>query len=228
MVCSQEQCTVQHGVLSLKCVGSCHHPPPLPGSCSQPRVTTVPQSHTLRVTRLLTYTPVPSAPSHPPSHPAPTHVQVKGVSFFGEDDEYVCSGSDCGHVFLWDKAHGTVVLWEEADAEVVNCLEPHPRLPLVLATSGGLSCIAGGGRTGREAGKYAEGTLQWCGGKHVQIQKKDVTKGHASNYVATDPSHGGTQPARKGADRTNSILRKARHAHSVCLQIAKGRLWQIQ
>jgi hypothetical protein len=24
-------------------------------------------------------------------------------------------------------------------------------------------------------------------------------KGHASNYVATDPSHGGTQPARKGA-----------------------------
>jgi hypothetical protein len=43
-------------------------------------------------------------------------------------------------------------------------------------------------------------------------KKKDVTKGHASNYVATDPSHGGTQPARKGADRTNSILRKARHA----------------
>jgi hypothetical protein len=28
-------------------------------------------------------------------------------------------------------------------------------------------------------------------------KKKDVTKGHASNYVATDPSHGGTQPARK-------------------------------
>jgi hypothetical protein len=39
----------------------------------------------------------------------------------------------------------------------------------------------------------------------VVVQKKDVTKGRASNYVATDPSHGGTQPARKGADRTNSI-----------------------
>lgn len=90
-------------------------------------------------------------PSSPP--PSPVVVQVKGVSFFGEDDEYVCSGSDCGHVFLWDKAHGTVVLWEEADAEVVNCLEPHPRLPLVLATSGGLSCIAEGvgGQGGRQA-----------------------------------------------------------------------------
>ena len=51
-------------------------------------------------------------------------------------------------------------------------------------------------------------------GEVVQMKKKDVTKGHASNYVATDPSHGGTQPARKGADRTNSILRKACHAHS--------------
>jgi WD repeat-containing protein 42A len=64
-------------------------------------------------------------------------LQVKGVSFFGEDDEYICSGSDCGHVFLWDKARGNVVWWEEADTEVVNCLEPHPRLPLFLATSGG-------------------------------------------------------------------------------------------
>ena len=63
----------------------------------------------------------------------------------------------------------------------------------------------------------------------LKKKKKDVTKGHARNYarnyVATDPSHGGTQPARKGADRTNSILRKACHAHSVCLQIAKERLW---
>jgi len=59
------------------------------------------------------------------------------VSFFGEDDEYVLSGSDCGHVFMWDKACGSIVWWQEADSEVVNCLEPHPHLPLTLATSGG-------------------------------------------------------------------------------------------
>ncbi|CAA6656875.1 unnamed protein product [Spirodela intermedia] len=28
---------------------------------------------------------------------------VKGVSFFGPNDEYVVSGSDCGHVFVWKK-----------------------------------------------------------------------------------------------------------------------------
>ena len=58
----------------------------------------------------------------------------------------------------------------------------------------------------------------------VVVKKNEVTKGHASNYVAADPSHEGTQPAWKGADRTNSILRKACHAHSVCLQVAKERL----
>jgi hypothetical protein len=44
--------------------------------------------------------------------------------------------------------------------------------------------------------------------RKVHTRKKDVTKGHASNCVATDPSHGGTQPARKGADRTNSTHAK--------------------
>ncbi|KAL6982282.1 hypothetical protein U1Q18_049347, partial [Sarracenia purpurea var. burkii] len=28
---------------------------------------------------------------------------VKGVSFFGPHDEYVMSGSDCGHIFIWKK-----------------------------------------------------------------------------------------------------------------------------
>ena len=45
--------------------------------------------------------------------------------------------------------------------------------------------------------------------------KKDVTKGHASNYVATDPSHGGTQPARKGADCTNVSLGSQFHQSTV-------------
>ena len=28
---------------------------------------------------------------------------VKGVNFYGPNSEYVVSGSDCGHVYLWDK-----------------------------------------------------------------------------------------------------------------------------
>ncbi|XP_019851127.1 PREDICTED: DDB1- and CUL4-associated factor 8-like isoform X1 [Amphimedon queenslandica] len=61
---------------------------------------------------------------------------VKGVNYFGLKSEYVVSGSDCGHVFLWDKNSNDVVQFFEGDSEgVVNCLEPHPHLP-VLAVSG--------------------------------------------------------------------------------------------
>lgn len=61
---------------------------------------------------------------------------VKGVNFFGLRSDYVVSGSDCGHIFLWDKTSQEVVQLLEGDHEgVVNCLEPHPHVP-VLATSG--------------------------------------------------------------------------------------------
>ncbi|KAG1663226.1 hypothetical protein FOA52_004427 [Chlamydomonas sp. UWO 241] len=61
---------------------------------------------------------------------------VKGCNFFGASDEYVVSGSDCGHVFIWDKATGRLRQMMHGDPHVVNCLEPHPWQPLVLATSG--------------------------------------------------------------------------------------------
>ncbi|XP_077175174.1 DDB1- and CUL4-associated factor 8 isoform X2 [Paroedura picta] len=61
---------------------------------------------------------------------------VKGVNFYGPKSEFVVSGSDCGHVFLWEKASCQVVQFMKGDkGGVVNCLEPHPHLP-VLATSG--------------------------------------------------------------------------------------------
>ncbi|MBN3295621.1 DCAF8 factor, partial [Amia calva] len=61
---------------------------------------------------------------------------VKGVNFYGPHSEFVVSGSDCGHIYLWDKNSAQVVQFMEGDkGGVVNCLEPHPHLP-VLATSG--------------------------------------------------------------------------------------------
>ncbi|KAG5187598.1 WD40-repeat-containing domain protein [Tribonema minus] len=72
------------------------------------------------------------------------------VSFFGPRSEYVVSGSDCGHVFIWDTGTGALVNLLKATLSLllldtqrthgdrvgaVNCLEPHPFLP-VLATSG--------------------------------------------------------------------------------------------
>lgn len=58
---------------------------------------------------------------------------IKEATFWGND--YVMSGSDCGHVFTWDRKTGKLVMLMEADRHVVNCLQPHPTLPY-LATSG--------------------------------------------------------------------------------------------
>ncbi|XP_017127908.2 DDB1- and CUL4-associated factor 8 [Drosophila elegans] len=61
---------------------------------------------------------------------------IKGVNFFGPKSEYIVSGSDCGNIFFWDKNTEAIVNFMKGDhAGVVNCLEPHPWMP-VLATSG--------------------------------------------------------------------------------------------
>lgn len=58
---------------------------------------------------------------------------IKEATFWGQD--YVMSGSDCGHVFTWNRRSGQLAMLFEADQHVVNCLQPHPTLPY-LATSG--------------------------------------------------------------------------------------------
>ncbi|MEQ2161276.1 hypothetical protein GOODEAATRI_008093 [Goodea atripinnis] len=62
--------------------------------------------------------------------------KMKGVNFYGPCSEFVVSGSDCGHIYLWDKNSARIVQFMEGDrGGVVNCLEPHPHLP-GMATSG--------------------------------------------------------------------------------------------
>ncbi|KAJ8551827.1 hypothetical protein K7X08_028270 [Anisodus acutangulus] len=60
---------------------------------------------------------------------------VKGVSFFGPTDEYVLTGSDCGHIFVWKKKDAKLVRLMVGDRHIVNQLKPHPCIP-VLATCG--------------------------------------------------------------------------------------------
>ena len=53
-------------------------------------------------------------------------ISVKGVNFFGLRSEYVVSGSDCGHVFLWDKETEEIVQCLEGDNEgVVRSCDCH-------------------------------------------------------------------------------------------------------
>ncbi|KAJ8954049.1 hypothetical protein NQ318_004353 [Aromia moschata] len=58
---------------------------------------------------------------------------IKEATFWGND--HVMSGSDCGHVFIWNRHTAELTMLLQADHHVVNCLQPHPTLP-ILATSG--------------------------------------------------------------------------------------------
>lgn len=58
---------------------------------------------------------------------------IKEAVFWG--NSFIMAGSDCGHVFVWDRYTCEVVMLLLADSHVVNCIQPHPSLPL-LATSG--------------------------------------------------------------------------------------------
>lgn len=60
---------------------------------------------------------------------------VKDANFFGLQDEYVVSGSDSGHLFIWDKRTSELVNILKGDEEVVNVVQGHPYEPL-LAVSG--------------------------------------------------------------------------------------------
>ncbi|KAF2867948.1 WD and tetratricopeptide repeat-containing protein [Massariosphaeria phaeospora] len=60
---------------------------------------------------------------------------VKDVNFFGLQDEYVVSGSDSGHVFIWDRKTSQLLNILEGDGEVVNVVQAHPYEP-TIAVSG--------------------------------------------------------------------------------------------
>ena len=52
---------------------------------------------------------------------------VKDANFFGLQDEYVVSGSDGGHLFIWDKKTSELVNILEGDNEVVNVVQGKDR-----------------------------------------------------------------------------------------------------
>ncbi|KAJ5791167.1 uncharacterized protein N7518_008178 [Penicillium psychrosexuale] len=59
---------------------------------------------------------------------------VKDVNYFGLDDEYVVSGCDSGHIFIWDRKTSNLVNILEGDSEVVNVVQGHPYEPMIAAS----------------------------------------------------------------------------------------------
>ncbi|XP_057582417.1 DDB1- and CUL4-associated factor 6 isoform X2 [Hippopotamus amphibius kiboko] len=62
-----------------------------------------------------------------------SRTMIKEANFWGTN--FVMSGSDCGHIFIWDRHSAEHLMLLEADNHVVNCLQPHPFDP-ILASSG--------------------------------------------------------------------------------------------
>ncbi|CAF1505883.1 unnamed protein product [Rotaria sordida] len=63
-----------------------------------------------------------------------TRTMIKEANFWS--DSYVMSGSDCGHIFIWNKFNGNIIRVIQADEHVVNCVQPHPLNYPILASSG--------------------------------------------------------------------------------------------
>ncbi|ORY26663.1 WD40-repeat-containing domain protein [Naematelia encephala] len=59
---------------------------------------------------------------------------VKDCNFLGARSDKVCSGSDDGNFFVWDKDTGRLEGIWEGDGHVVNVMEQHPTLPLVAVS----------------------------------------------------------------------------------------------
>lgn len=57
---------------------------------------------------------------------------IKEATWWGNN--YVLSGSDCGHIFGWHRETGRLILLLEADRHVVNCIQPHPHEPLIASS----------------------------------------------------------------------------------------------
>lgn len=64
---------------------------------------------------------------------------VKDVNYFGLQDEYVVSGSDSGHVFIWDRRTSQLVNILEGDGEVVNVVQGKRTSPVEAIDSPALN-----------------------------------------------------------------------------------------
>ncbi|MGK3756308.1 MAG: tetratricopeptide (TPR) repeat protein, partial [Bacillariaceae sp.] len=57
---------------------------------------------------------------------------LKNATYAGPRDEYICTGSDSGHAWIYEKATGAVVSFWKADQSTCNGVVPHPTLPIFV------------------------------------------------------------------------------------------------
>ena len=65
------------------------------------------------------------------AHPIPIKPH-KMAKYAGPNDEYICTGSDSGHAWIYDKHTGAVAAFLRADHSTCNGILPHPSLPYFI------------------------------------------------------------------------------------------------
>ena len=57
---------------------------------------------------------------------------LKNAKYAGPNDEYICTGSDSGHAWIYARANGAVASFLNADHSTCNGVVPHPSLPFFI------------------------------------------------------------------------------------------------
>ena len=57
---------------------------------------------------------------------------LKNARYAGPNDEYICTGSDSGHAWIYERSSGSVVSLLNADTSTCNGVAPHPTLPFFI------------------------------------------------------------------------------------------------
>jgi hypothetical protein len=57
---------------------------------------------------------------------------LQNAKYAGPRDEYICTGSDSGHAWIYEKATGSVVSLLKTDHFICNGVIPHPTLPVFI------------------------------------------------------------------------------------------------
>lgn len=57
---------------------------------------------------------------------------LKNARYAGPNDEYICTGSDSGHAWIYERSSGAVVSLLNADNSTCNGIVPHPSLPFFI------------------------------------------------------------------------------------------------
>jgi hypothetical protein len=57
---------------------------------------------------------------------------LKNARYAGPNDEYICTGSDSGHAWIYERSSGAVVSFLGADTVTCNGIIPHPSLPVFV------------------------------------------------------------------------------------------------